>query len=144
MDLFERLEQLFSEIEAKTGLKKNRVLLEAGIDPAQYRAYKRASRLLSDDMLDRLGKSAHVHIPAARLKAWKAIDAFGPDVINESMQVLGEPVESMPAVAQIPNLGTEPPGPKYEPIVAASTSPTIGDTAPAVSDISPASGNVIL
>ena len=59
LTLFDRLESLFLEMEKRTGLKKHRILLEAGIDPAQYRAYKRANRALSDDMLDRLGKSEH-------------------------------------------------------------------------------------
>jgi hypothetical protein len=94
MALFERLETLFLEIEQKTGLKKNRILLEAGIDPAQYRAYKRASRVLSDDMLDRLGKSPYVHVSPERLKAWKAIEAFGPDVLREAIQVLSEEPQS--------------------------------------------------
>jgi hypothetical protein len=90
MALFERLENLFSEIEKRTGLKKNRVLLEAGIDPAQYRAYKRASRVLSDDMLERLGKSSSVHVSVECLKAWKAIDEFGSAVLHEAIRVLQE------------------------------------------------------
>ena len=88
--LFDRLEALFLEMEKRTGLKKHRILLEAGIDPAQYRAYKRADRALSDDMLDRLGKSEHVHISVERLKAWKAIDQFGSTVLTEAMKVLQE------------------------------------------------------
>lgn len=90
MSMFDRLEALFLEMEKRTGLKKHRILLEAGIDPAQYRAYKRASRALSDDMLERLGKSAYVHISPERLKAWKAIDEFGPAVLNEAIVVLAE------------------------------------------------------
>lgn len=90
MSMFDRLEALFLEMEQRTGLKKHRILLEAGIDPAQYRAYKRASRALSDDMLERLGKSAHVHISAERLKAWKAIDEFGAAVLHEAIVVLHE------------------------------------------------------
>ena len=90
MTLFDRLEILFLEMEKRTGLKKHRILLEAGIDPAQYRAYKRAGRALSDDMLDRLGKSEYVHVSIERLKAWKAIDEFGPDVLLEALQVLQE------------------------------------------------------
>lgn len=90
MSMFDRLEALFLEMEQRTGLKKHRILLEAGIDPAQYRAYKRASRALSDDMLERLGKSAHVHISADRLKAWKAIDEFGAAVLHEAIVVLHE------------------------------------------------------
>jgi len=90
MTLFDRIEALFLEIEQRTGLKKHRVLLEAGIDPAQYRAYKRANRVLSDDMLERLGKSEHVHISMERLKAWKAIDEFGSEVLQEALQVLQE------------------------------------------------------
>lgn len=88
MSMFDRLEALFLEIEQKTGLKKHRVLLEAGIDPAQYRAYKRASRSLSDDMLERLGNSEQVHVSVERLKAWKAIDEFGPKVLQEAIEVL--------------------------------------------------------
>lgn len=90
MILFERLENLFLEIEKRTGLKKNRVLLEAGIDPAQYRAYKRANRVLSDDMLERLGKSSSVHLTVQRLKAWKAIDEFGEEVLQEAILVFQE------------------------------------------------------
>lgn len=90
MTLFERLEALFVEVESMTGLKKHRVLLEAGIDPAQYRAYKRASRPLSDDMLARLGSSPNVHVSVERLRAWKAIDEFGPDVLKEALSVLKE------------------------------------------------------
>lgn len=90
MSMFDRLEALFLEMEQRTGLKKHRILLEAGIDPAQYRAYKRASRALSDDMLERLGKSAHVHISTERLKAWKAIDEFGAAVLHEAIIVLQE------------------------------------------------------
>ncbi|WP_373533250.1 hypothetical protein [Vampirovibrio sp.] len=92
MSMFDRLESLFLEMEQRTGLKKHRILLEAGIDPAQYRAYKRASRCLSDDMLDRLGKSSHVHLSVERLRAWKAIDEFGPAVLREAIQVLEEEV----------------------------------------------------
>ncbi|WP_303674559.1 hypothetical protein [Vampirovibrio chlorellavorus] len=88
MSMFDRLEALFLEIEQKTGLKKHRILLEAGIDPAQYRAYKRASRSLSDDMLERLGKSEQVHVSVTRLKAWKAIDEFGSEVLQEAIAVL--------------------------------------------------------
>lgn len=90
MSMFDRLEALFLEMEQRTGLKKHRILLEAGIDPAQYRAYKRASRCLSDDMLDRLGKSSHVHLSVERLRAWKAIDEFGPAVLREAINVLQE------------------------------------------------------
>jgi hypothetical protein len=90
MSLFDRLEALFLEMEKRTGLKKHRILLEAGIDPAQYRAYKRAGRALSDDMLERLGKSDHVHLSVERLKAWKAIDEFGPAVLVEAIKVLQE------------------------------------------------------
>lgn len=90
ISLFDRLEALFLEMEKRTGLKKHRILLEAGIDPAQYRAYKRANRALSDDMLDRLGKSEHVHISVERLKAWKAIDEFGSEVLMEAIKVLQE------------------------------------------------------
>ena len=90
MTLFDRIEALFLEIEQIKGLKKHRILLEAGIDPAQYRAYKRANRALSDDMLDRLGKSEHVHLSTERLKAWKAIDEFGAPVLMEALQVLEE------------------------------------------------------
>lgn len=90
MSMFDRLETLFLEMEQRTGLKKHRILLEAGIDPAQYRAYKRASRPLSDDMLDRLGKSAYVHVSVERLRAWKAIDEFGAAVLLEAIQVLRE------------------------------------------------------
>jgi hypothetical protein len=88
--MFDRLEALFLEMEQRTGLKKHRILLEAGIDPAQYRAYKRASRCLSEDMLDRLGKSSHVHLSVERLKAWKALDEFGPAVLREAILVLDE------------------------------------------------------
>lgn len=88
MALFDRLESLFQEVEQRTGMKKHRILLEAGIDPAQYRAYKRVLRPLSDDMLERLGKSHHIHLSTIRLKAWKAIDAFGPEVLQEALQVL--------------------------------------------------------
>lgn len=90
MTLFDRLEALFLEMEKRTGLKKHRILLEAGIDPAQYRAYKRAGRSLSADMLERLGKSEHAHVSIERLKAWKAIDEFGPAVLLEAIQVLQE------------------------------------------------------
>jgi hypothetical protein len=90
MSMFDRLEALFLEMEQRTGLKKHRILLEAGIDPAQYRAYKRASRCLSEDMLDRLGKSSHVHLSVERLKAWKALDEFGPAVLREAILVLDE------------------------------------------------------
>jgi hypothetical protein len=90
MTLFDRIETLFVEIEQRKGLKKHRILLEAGIDPAQYRAYKRANRVLSDDMLDRLGKSEHVHISIERLKAWKALDKFGASVLREGLKVLQE------------------------------------------------------
>lgn len=90
MTLFDRMEALFLEVEQRTGLKKHRILLEAGIDPAQYRAYKRANRILSDDMLERLGNSEHVHISMDRLKAWKAIDEFGSAVLNEALVVLQE------------------------------------------------------
>lgn len=90
MTLFDRLEALFLEMEERTGLKKHRILLEAGIDPAQYRAYKRANRVLSDDMLERLGKSEYVHVGVDRLKAWKAIDEFGITVLLEALQVLKE------------------------------------------------------
>jgi hypothetical protein len=88
--MFDRLEALFLEMEQRTGLKKHRILLEAGIDPAQYRAYKRAGRCLSEDMLDRLGKSSHVHLSVERLRAWKAIDEFGPAVLREAILVLEE------------------------------------------------------
>jgi hypothetical protein len=90
MFLFERMDALFIDIEQRTGLKKQRILLEAGIDPAQFRAYKRANRVLSDDMLQRLGSSAHVHIPLERLRAWKAIDEFGATVLLEALNVLKE------------------------------------------------------
>lgn len=90
MSLFDRMDALFLEIEKRTGLKKHRILLEAGIDPAQFRAYRRANRILSDDMLERLGNSEHVHISIERLKAWKAIDEFGPSVLIEALKVLRE------------------------------------------------------
>lgn len=90
MSLFDRMDALFLEIEKRTGLKKHRILLEAGIDPAQYRAYRRANRILSDDMLERLGNSEHVHISIDRLKAWKAIDEFGSSVLLEALRVLRE------------------------------------------------------
>jgi len=90
MSLFDRMDALFLDIEQRTGLKKHRILLEAGIDPAQYRAYRRANRILSDDMLERLGNSEHVHISMDRLKAWKAIDEFGLSVLVEALNVLRE------------------------------------------------------
>jgi hypothetical protein len=90
MSLFNRLEALFAEAEQNTGLKKHRILLDAGIDPAQYRAYKRASRALSDDMLERLGNSPYINATVERLRAWKAIDEFGPIVLREALQVLEE------------------------------------------------------
>jgi hypothetical protein len=90
MTLFDRMDALFLEVEKRTGLKKHRILLEAGIDPAQYRAYRRANRILSDDMLERLGNSEHVHVSTERLKAWKAIDEFGSTVLVEALNVLRE------------------------------------------------------
>jgi|GEM_PF-1610866 len=98
MTLFDRLEALFLEMEKRTGLKKHRILLEAGIDPAQYRAYKRAGRVLSDDMLERLGKSEHTAVSIERLKAWKAIDEFGPAVLLEALEVLQEEKAIGPSV----------------------------------------------
>lgn len=90
MRLFERLESLFDEIEKNTGMSKHRVLLEAGVDPAQFRAYRRAERLLSDDMLTRLGQSEHFPVSKKRLMAWKAIDEYGAQVLSEAMRVLQE------------------------------------------------------
>lgn len=90
MDFFERFERMFLAIEKETGCSKHRILLEAGVDPAQFRAYTRVGRLLSVDTLTRLGKSPLVPHTVNELLSWKALAEYGPDVLTEALKVLEE------------------------------------------------------
>lgn len=90
MDFYERISKLFQEVKLQTGYTRHRILLEAGVDPAQFHAYKRAGRLLSDDTLTRLGQSPLIPATTKKLFAWKALASYSPEVIIEAQKVLGE------------------------------------------------------
>ena len=88
MRLIDTLERLFEEQEKQHGLSKNRALLNAGIDPTQYQAYKKANRLLTNEMLERLGKTGAVGLSTEELIARKAIEMFGIDIIYLAYQIV--------------------------------------------------------
>lgn len=90
MDFYERISKLFQEAKLQTGYSKHRILLDVGVDPAQFHSYKRAGRLLSDDMLIRLGQSPLIPATTKKLLAWKALASYSPEVIIEAQKVLSE------------------------------------------------------
>ena len=88
MNFYARIEQLLSDAESEDGLSKHRILLESGIDPSQYRAYKRAGRLLSKQMLVCLSNSPHCLYSLNTLMAWKALEEYGEEAILEASAIL--------------------------------------------------------
>jgi hypothetical protein len=85
--LFDNVERLFMEAKERTGVSRDRILLNCGIDPAQYRSYLRAGRLLSDAMLERLSQSEELRIKLTSLKGWRALDEYSPEDLLEAMKV---------------------------------------------------------
>lgn len=88
MKLIDYVEQLFNKQAERTGEKRSRLLLNTGVDPAQYRAYHKANRLLSDDMLERIASTYPDMTTYEELKARKAIDQYGSQVIKTACGIV--------------------------------------------------------
>lgn len=87
MNFYSRLDGLFESIEKKTGLSKQRILIELGLDPAQFRAYKKANRVPSNPMLISISKSSLCPYSITTLSAWKALHEYGIEVIQEAAKL---------------------------------------------------------
>lgn len=88
MNFYDRLEAVFARIKDECGLSKQQALLKAGIDPASFYGYKRSNRLPNPEWLERLAMLPEFPIEKSRLKAWRAIDEFGAEVLAEAIKVL--------------------------------------------------------
>lgn len=88
MDFYDRLEELLILLESKSGLSKHRILIEAGVDPSQFRAYKNAGRSLSKPMLTSLAEYAYCPYSLDVLLAWKVIHEYGEGPIKEAAKLL--------------------------------------------------------
>lgn len=76
--LFQILEDALNLAESK-GISRNRIMLDVGLDPAQYRKYFRENKLLSDTMLERLSNSPFIPYTYEELRLFKAEDEY-PEV----------------------------------------------------------------
>lgn len=94
MKLIEHIEQIFTEHAEKTGEKRSRIIINTGIDPAQYRAYQKANRLLSDDMLQRIANTYPQTTTLEELRARKALEQYGSTVISVACKIAKK--ETMP------------------------------------------------
>lgn len=88
MNFYTRLDELFEDIEEQTGLSRHRLLIEMGLDPTQYRAYRKAGRLLSDPMLISIAKSSLCTYTLNTLMAWKALSEYGEEVIEVAAKLI--------------------------------------------------------
>lgn len=88
MDFYERLALVFAGLENDRGLKRQRVMLNSGLDSAQYQAYKRANRLPSLEMLQRLATCDDFPLTLHRLQAFKAIEKYGSAILYDAIEVL--------------------------------------------------------
>lgn len=86
-DFYTRLDELFESIEKKTGFSKQRILIELGLDPSQFRAYKKANRLPSSPMLASIAKSSLCPLSITTLTAWKALQEYGEEVIVKAAKL---------------------------------------------------------
>lgn len=84
--LLENIERLIEEACKRTGLKRDRLLLNAGLDPAQYRRYVRENRLFSDVMLDRFAEHADFQTTIEQLYGWRILDEYGESAIFNAVE----------------------------------------------------------
>jgi hypothetical protein len=88
MDFYSRIDDMLSDIEEETGLSKHRLLIELGLDPTQFRAYRKAGRVLSNPMLVSISKSPLCPYTLNTLMAWKALQEFGEEVIEIANKIV--------------------------------------------------------
>ena len=86
--IISEIERILGEVEKNHGIKKSRLLLDVGIDPAQYRAYVRDDRVFSDTMLQRFAKSPYIGIKYDDLKAITALDEYTPEQLAAAQKLL--------------------------------------------------------
>lgn len=98
MKLIDYIEQIFDEHANQTGEKRSRIIINTGIDPAQYRAYQKANRLLSDDMLQRIAKTYPQATTLEELRARKALDQYGSKVIALAHKIAKKEAQSYAGV----------------------------------------------
>jgi len=82
MDFYSRIDGMLADIEAENGLSKHRILIELGLDPNQFRAYRKAGRTLSNPMLVSISNSQLCPYTLNTLLAWKALQEYGEEVIE--------------------------------------------------------------
>lgn len=85
---YERLEECLILIQSQTGLSRRQILLEAGIDPSQYQAYKRAERVSSKQMLIGITNLPNCPYSLDTLLAWQIVHIYGPGPIQEAQKIL--------------------------------------------------------
>jgi transcriptional regulator with XRE-family HTH domain len=88
MKFYERLEGLFNRIEQSQGISRSQIIMRTGLDPAQYRAYKRENRLPSDEMLKKLSSCSEFNIRLENLQAWKALDEYSQRSLLRAFQII--------------------------------------------------------
>lgn len=94
MKLIDYIEQIFNEHAEQTGEKRSRIIINTGIDPAQYRAYQKANRLLSDDMLQRIAHTYPQATTLEELRARKALEQYGATVIVAASKIAKKEAKS--------------------------------------------------
>jgi transcriptional regulator with XRE-family HTH domain len=83
--LRDKLEALLKGACENSGLSRNRILLDVGIDPAQMRASLSGRRPVPDSLLERLAESAYIDVSLETLKGWRAADEYRGGELVEAL-----------------------------------------------------------
>ena len=86
--LISKLEEVLSRSVEQTGIKKTRLLIEAGIDPAQMNQAMRGKRPFSESLLKALADSQNIDVSYGQLIAWGLVDEYGMDVVKEASRIV--------------------------------------------------------
>lgn len=74
-----------SQLEQKAqelGISRNKLLLEGAVDTAQFYAYMKANRPLSNSLLEALASIEQLGLSLPHLKALRALDEYGDEVVR--------------------------------------------------------------
>lgn len=88
MNFNERIKALIEEACQKYDIKKSRVLLDGGADPAQFRKYDKEGRLYSDGMLENLANSRYISASLEDMLAWRLLDEYGAQVACRAAEIV--------------------------------------------------------